>query len=87
MKYLEAKAQAVPGDNKMQPGNRADQHAAKNAQVKAASSDVMALASSLHVDLATVTPTGKGGTITTTDVKKASDAQIAVKNKLTTGVE
>lgn len=73
MKFLEARARQ---EAKMGPGPR-ENKGTQTSEVPpkgppAPRADVAALADELNIDLATITGSGKDGTITKTDVRKAA---------------
>lgn len=90
MKFLDAKRQqgasgSATAENKMQPGTRSDQGGARSPSTRTPAKDdgprgttrpeVLELADELGLDITTVTGTGKGGSITIPDVRKAAAAR------------
>lgn len=78
MKYLEANAKGPEGENKMQPGNRADQGG--TTMSAPIGPKAQKLAKDLKVDLSSVKGTGRNGMVTEFDVRKfaASSAQVSL---------
>lgn len=73
MKFLEAKGGNRGVQNKMLPGSRPDQNGAGSQPgTPTVRPEVQALADELGINLSTVSGTGKEGSITKFDVKRAA---------------